>query len=95
MHNNLQAVEVWKDGSIIIYLCFQESEPISNYLSSEIPKEVKQRIAKMGVDTLLKMVRCTVSRNDKCFIHLRTCVHLTITMSFSLHVTVHIPGFCG
>nr|XP_004563872.1 uncharacterized aarF domain-containing protein kinase 2 isoform X2 [Maylandia zebra] len=34
----------------------QESEPISNYLSSEVPKEVKQRIAKMGVDTLLKMV---------------------------------------
>ncbi|KAM4553734.1 putative aarF domain-containing protein kinase 2 isoform 2-T2 [Fundulus diaphanus] len=34
----------------------QESEPISNYLSSEIPQEVKQRIARMGVDTLLKMV---------------------------------------
>lgn len=36
---------------------FQESEPISNYLSSDISQEVKQRIAKMGVDTLLKMVR--------------------------------------
>ncbi|KAM4575569.1 putative aarF domain-containing protein kinase 2 [Fundulus diaphanus] len=35
---------------------FEESEPISNYLSSEIPQEVKQRIARMGVDTLLKMV---------------------------------------
>lgn len=37
-------------------LLFQESEPISNYLSSKIPQEVKQRIARMGVDTLLKMV---------------------------------------
>ncbi|CAG5957735.1 unnamed protein product [Menidia menidia] len=35
---------------------FEESEPISNYLSPEIPVEVKQRIARMGVDTLLKMV---------------------------------------
>lgn len=41
----------------IFNLLFQESEPISNYLSSEIPQEVKQRIARMGVDTLLKMVR--------------------------------------
>ncbi|XP_030588102.1 uncharacterized aarF domain-containing protein kinase 2 [Archocentrus centrarchus] len=40
----------------ILVETFEESEPISNYLSSEIPKEVKQRIAKMGVDTLLKMV---------------------------------------
>lgn len=36
---------------------FQESEPISNYLSADISQEVKQRIARMGVDTLLKMVR--------------------------------------
>uniref|UniRef100_A0A3Q4N1R6 AarF domain containing kinase 2 n=1 Tax=Neolamprologus brichardi TaxID=32507 RepID=A0A3Q4N1R6_NEOBR len=40
----------------ILVETFEESEPISNYLSSEVPKEVKQRIAKMGVDTLLKMV---------------------------------------
>uniref|UniRef100_W5LJ99 AarF domain containing kinase 2 n=1 Tax=Astyanax mexicanus TaxID=7994 RepID=W5LJ99_ASTMX len=35
---------------------FQESEPISSYLKSEVPAAVKQRIARMGVDTLLKMV---------------------------------------
>ncbi|XP_062276607.1 uncharacterized aarF domain-containing protein kinase 2 [Scomber scombrus] len=40
----------------ILVETFEESEPISNYLSAEIPQEVKQRIARMGVDTLLKMV---------------------------------------
>ncbi|KAI4874316.1 hypothetical protein NFI96_013948, partial [Prochilodus magdalenae] len=35
---------------------YEESEPISNYLQSEVPVVVKQRIARMGVDTLLKMV---------------------------------------
>ncbi|XP_054895669.1 uncharacterized aarF domain-containing protein kinase 2 [Poeciliopsis prolifica] len=40
----------------ILVETFEESEPISNYLSSEIPQEVKRRIARMGVDTLLKMV---------------------------------------
>ncbi|KAM9854689.1 putative aarF domain-containing protein kinase 2 [Aulostomus maculatus] len=40
----------------ILVETFEESEPISNYLSSEIRQDVKQRIAKMGVDTLLKMV---------------------------------------
>ncbi|CAF94515.1 unnamed protein product, partial [Tetraodon nigroviridis] len=35
---------------------FEESEPISNYLCSEIPMDVKQRIARMGVETMLKMV---------------------------------------
>ncbi|XP_061578479.1 uncharacterized aarF domain-containing protein kinase 2 [Cololabis saira] len=40
----------------ILVETFEASEPISKYLSSEIPKEVKQRIARMGVDTLLKMV---------------------------------------
>ncbi|XP_047451344.1 uncharacterized aarF domain-containing protein kinase 2 [Mugil cephalus] len=35
---------------------FEESEPISKYLRAEVPLEVKQRIARMGVDTLLKMV---------------------------------------
>lgn len=38
-------------------LFVQESEPISKYLSSEIPQEVKQKIARMGADTMLKMVR--------------------------------------
>ena len=37
---------------------FQESEPISNYLRPEVPAHVKQRIARMGIETLLKMVRC-------------------------------------
>ncbi|KAG7454790.1 hypothetical protein MATL_G00263630 [Megalops atlanticus] len=35
---------------------FEESEPISSFLSPDVPQEVKQRIARMGVDTLLKMV---------------------------------------
>lgn len=35
---------------------YEESEPISKYLSSNIPAGVKQRIARMGVDLLLKMV---------------------------------------
>ncbi|XP_061139218.1 uncharacterized aarF domain-containing protein kinase 2 [Syngnathus typhle] len=40
----------------ILVETFEESEPISEYLSAETPQEVKQRIARMGVDTLLKMV---------------------------------------
>ncbi|XP_033824421.1 uncharacterized aarF domain-containing protein kinase 2 [Periophthalmus magnuspinnatus] len=40
----------------ILVETFEESEPISSYLRSDIPVEVKQKIAKMGVDTLLKMV---------------------------------------
>ncbi|XP_034444999.1 uncharacterized aarF domain-containing protein kinase 2 [Hippoglossus hippoglossus] len=40
----------------ILVETFEESEPISNYLSSEIPQEVKRRIARMGVETLLKMI---------------------------------------
>lgn len=40
----------------ILVETFEESEPISNYLKSDIPLEVKQKIARMGVDTLLKMV---------------------------------------
>ncbi|KAM4618992.1 putative aarF domain-containing protein kinase 2 isoform 1-T1 [Polymixia lowei] len=40
----------------ILVETFEESEPISNYLRSDVPPEVKQRIARMGVDTLLKMV---------------------------------------
>lgn len=43
------------DGTSL--LCFQKSEPISRYLQGDVPLEVKQRIARMGVDTLLKMVR--------------------------------------
>lgn len=38
-------------------LClFQESEPISRYLHAEIATELRQRLAKMGMDMLLKMV---------------------------------------
>ncbi|KAJ0069205.1 hypothetical protein NL108_003108, partial [Boleophthalmus pectinirostris] len=40
----------------ILVETFEESEPISIYLRSDIPVEVKQKIARMGVDTLLKMV---------------------------------------
>ncbi|KAJ8380469.1 hypothetical protein SKAU_G00012470 [Synaphobranchus kaupii] len=35
---------------------FEESEPISNFLSQDVPEEVKRRIARMGADTLLKMM---------------------------------------
>lgn len=35
---------------------FQESEPISRYLHVEIGTELRQRLAKMGMDMLLKMV---------------------------------------
>lgn len=48
------------EANIVLYmfnLLVQESEPISSYLNSEIPLEVKQRIARMGADTMLKMVR--------------------------------------
>ncbi|XP_033940427.1 uncharacterized aarF domain-containing protein kinase 2 [Pseudochaenichthys georgianus] len=40
----------------ILVETFEESEPISNYLRPDIPKEVKQRIARMGIETMLKMV---------------------------------------
>ncbi|XP_057182926.1 uncharacterized aarF domain-containing protein kinase 2 [Triplophysa rosa] len=35
---------------------YEESEPISKYLSPEVPAAVKRRIARMGVGLLLKMV---------------------------------------
>ncbi|KAJ8245643.1 hypothetical protein GJAV_G00272930 [Gymnothorax javanicus] len=35
---------------------FEESEPISNFLSPAVPEAVKKKIARMGVDTLLKMI---------------------------------------
>ncbi|KAA0724789.1 putative aarF domain-containing protein kinase 2 [Triplophysa tibetana] len=35
---------------------YEESEPISKYLSPEVPTAVKRRIARMGVELLLKMV---------------------------------------
>ncbi|XP_075894210.1 putative aarF domain-containing protein kinase 2 isoform X2 [Nelusetta ayraudi] len=40
----------------ILVETFEESEPISNYLKSDVPPEVKQKIARMGVNTILKMV---------------------------------------
>ncbi|XP_028814516.1 uncharacterized aarF domain-containing protein kinase 2 isoform X2 [Denticeps clupeoides] len=42
--------------STVLVETFEESEPISTFLHSDVPAEVKQRIARMGVDTLLKMV---------------------------------------
>ncbi|XP_062445819.1 uncharacterized aarF domain-containing protein kinase 2 [Rhea pennata] len=35
---------------------FEESEPISQYLHAEVATELRQRLAKMGMDMLLKMV---------------------------------------
>ncbi|XP_072198066.1 uncharacterized aarF domain-containing protein kinase 2 [Excalfactoria chinensis] len=35
---------------------FEESEPISHYLHTEVATELRQRLAKMGMDMLLKMV---------------------------------------
>ncbi|KAL4625060.1 putative aarF domain-containing protein kinase 2 [Arapaima gigas] len=40
----------------ILVETYEESEPISAFLSDDIPDELKRRIARMGVDTLLKMV---------------------------------------
>ncbi|XP_041111197.1 uncharacterized aarF domain-containing protein kinase 2 isoform X2 [Polyodon spathula] len=40
----------------ILVETFEESDPISKYLAQDIPAEMKQKIARMGVDTLLKMV---------------------------------------
>ncbi|KAJ8249807.1 hypothetical protein COCON_G00230230 [Conger conger] len=42
--------------SNVLVETFEESEPISNFLSPDVPDEVKRRIARMGVDTLLKMI---------------------------------------
>ncbi|XP_053346718.1 uncharacterized aarF domain-containing protein kinase 2 [Clarias gariepinus] len=42
--------------STVLVETYEESEPISNYLRSEVSVAVKQRIARMGVYTLLKMV---------------------------------------
>ncbi|KAF3688582.1 putative aarF domain-containing protein kinase 2 [Channa argus] len=42
-------------GTILVET-FEESVPISNYLSSDISQEVKQKIARTGVDMLLKMI---------------------------------------
>ncbi|XP_068459276.1 uncharacterized aarF domain-containing protein kinase 2 [Clinocottus analis] len=40
----------------ILVETFEESVPVSNFLSPEVPLEVKQKIAKMGMETMLKMV---------------------------------------
>uniref|UniRef100_G3NI61 ABC1 atypical kinase-like domain-containing protein n=1 Tax=Gasterosteus aculeatus aculeatus TaxID=481459 RepID=G3NI61_GASAC len=40
----------------ILVETFEESVPVSNYLSSDIPPEVKQKIARVGMETMLKMV---------------------------------------
>ncbi|XP_056271838.1 uncharacterized aarF domain-containing protein kinase 2 isoform X1 [Pseudoliparis swirei] len=40
----------------ILVETFEESVPVSNFLSPEIPLEVKQKIARMGMETMLKMV---------------------------------------
>ncbi|KAJ6660028.1 hypothetical protein lerEdw1_018226 [Lerista edwardsae] len=36
---------------------FEESEPISRYLHTEVTMELRRKVAKMGIDMLLKMVR--------------------------------------
>lgn len=43
---------------------FQESEPISRYLHVEIGTELRQRLAKMGMDMLLKMVGILDSKRE-------------------------------
>lgn len=50
----------WRQHSSSLFIkalvFLQESEPISKYLSPEVPAAVKRRIARMGVELLLKMV---------------------------------------
>ena len=68
---------------------FQESEPIANYLRPEVPAHVKQRIARMGIETLLKMVRCMLgwlARRYKVTETLRMC------FSFEPHVVCAITA---
>lgn len=40
----------------LFFFFLQESEPISHYLHTEVATELRQRLAKMGMDMLLKMV---------------------------------------
>nr|XP_015208518.1 PREDICTED: uncharacterized aarF domain-containing protein kinase 2 [Lepisosteus oculatus] len=40
----------------ILVETFEESQPISSYLTQGVPGELKHRIARMGVETILKMV---------------------------------------
>lgn len=85
--------------------CFsQESEPISNYLCSEIPKDVKQRIARMGVETMLKMVRSIISLSFWFFVTVliatlydqEVCPILSDPFLFSmLWIHICVSGFCG
>lgn len=44
---------------------FQESEPISHYLHVEIGTELRQRLARMGMDMLLKMVGTWLGLQEK------------------------------
>lgn len=44
---------------------FQESKPISHYLHEEIATELRQRLAKMGMDMILKMVGGWLGLEDK------------------------------
>lgn len=50
----------WRQHSSSLFIkalvFLQESEPMSKYLSPEVPAAVKRRIARMGVELLLKMV---------------------------------------
>lgn len=50
-------------GICLFLAFFKESEPISQYLHTEVDPELRQRIAKMGMDMLLKMVRIWVVLN--------------------------------
>ncbi|KAG7258406.1 hypothetical protein CRUP_038308 [Coryphaenoides rupestris] len=59
---------------------FEESEPIANYLRPEVPAEVKQRIARMGIETLLKMVRCMMGNVMPARCHYDVIIiHATLT----------------
>lgn len=85
----------------VCFNCFsQESEPISNYLCSEIPKDVKQRIARMGVETILKMVTLIISTcffNDyyDCYpFNQGVCQILSDPFIFMLNSYLCL-GFCG
>ena len=66
---------------------FQESEPIANYLRPEVPAHVKQRIARMGIETLLKMVRCMLGWLAR---HYEVTETLRMCFSFEPHVVCAI-----
>lgn len=74
---------------------FQESEPISRYLHVEIGTELRQRLAKMGMDMLLKMVGTWLGLQMKV-VFLQKLFSLGKTMGLKREPIcfLPLPGLC-